>query len=303
MVVEALCLCVFLAPVSHHHRPHSTPLQAMESFEEALVGWRGLGVPGETTLLTDEDPLADGHALLLHLLAQALRQGTRVYCLAAVAPHSHYTAVLRKLGVGKVKLDEEGGMFVYAPLLPTRPPPPSDGAGQPAFAMAPLLRDLVGYLRQAQGEQQQQQQPVVVVIDDLSLVAGVYGRRTAVELVQACRSLVMQRQPSSGAPATAASLLVRVLGTEDDDDDDEDEHGGAPAISLLAFLLRTADALVEVRPLTSGYSRDVHGLITVRPRPGAQPELLNFKLGEGGLKCGRLTASSAVVGMGRASSS
>jgi len=298
-----LCVCVFLAAVSHHHRPHYTPLQAMESFEEALVGWRGL-VPGETTLLTDEDPLADGHALLLHLLAQALRQGTRVICLAAAAPQSHYTAVLRKLGVDRTKLDEEGGMFVYAPLLPTRPPPPSDGAGQPDFATAPVLRVLMDYLQQTQGEQQQQ--PVVVAIDDLSLVAGVYGTRAAVELVQGCRSLVLRHQPSNAAPATAASLLVRVLGIEDDDDDDEcnaeDEHAGAPAISLLALLLRTADALVEVRPLTSGYSRDVHGLITVRPRPGARPELLNFKLGEGGLKCGRLTASSAVFGMGRASS-
>jgi len=288
---EVLCVCAFLAPVSHHHRPHYTPKQAMESFEEALVGWRGL-VPGEMTLLTDEDPLADGHALLLHLLAQALRQGMRVYCLAAAAPQSHYTAVLRKLGVDKAKLDEEGGMIVYAPLLPTRAPPPPDAGGPPDVAMAPLLRDLVGYLREHQGGHQ----PVVVVIDDLSLVAGVYGTRAAVELVQVCRGLLLRRQPS-------ASLLIRVLGNEEEDDDgdinDEDNSGGAPSISLLALLLRTADALVEVRPLTSGYSRDVHGLITVRPRPGARPELLNFKLGEGGLKCGRLTASSAVVGMGR----
>eukprot|EP00624_Nannochloropsis_granulata_P007184 evm.model.NODE_6679_length_19313_cov_19.735516.1 len=269
----------------------------MESFEEALVGWRGL-LPGETTLLTDEDPLADGHALLLHLLAQALRQGTRVYCLAAAAPQSHYTAVLRKLGVDKAKLDDGGDTFVYTPLLPTRLPS-LDGPGEPALAMAPLLQNLAEYLRQ----QQEKQQPVVVVIDDLSLVAGVYGARVAVELVQVCRGVVMQCPPSIAAPIRT-SLLVRVLGTEDDDDecDIEDEYVGAHSISFLDLLLRTADALVEVRPLTSGYSRDVHGLITVRPRPGARPELLNFKLGEGGLKCGRLTASSAVVGMGRTSS-
>lgn len=51
----------------------------MESVEDALPSWPGLRPRpngGELVLLLDDDPLADGHALLLHLVARALRQGT-----------------------------------------------------------------------------------------------------------------------------------------------------------------------------------------------------------------------------------
>jgi hypothetical protein len=49
----------------------------MESVEDALPSWPGLRPRegGELVLLLDDDPLADGHALLLHLVARALRQG------------------------------------------------------------------------------------------------------------------------------------------------------------------------------------------------------------------------------------
>ena len=256
----------------------------MESFEEVLTDWPGL-LPGTTTLLTDKDPLADGHALLLHLLAQALRQGAHVYCLVVAAPQSHYAAVLRKLGVAKAKLEEEGEAtaLVYKPLLLK----PHAGAAAATLDLAPVLKELGAYL------QQQEQGQVVVVIDDLSLVAGVYRTRAAIDLVQACRGLLRHQ-----AVAGRMSLLVRMLDTEEENEEDEEEDEGTQvgdaSLRLLPLLLRTADALLEVRPLASGYSRDVHGLIIVRARPTARPQLLNFKLGESGIKCGRLTGSSAL---------
>jgi len=52
----------------------------MERVDDALPSWPGLRPKpgGELVLLLDEDPLADGHALLLHLVARALRQGACV---------------------------------------------------------------------------------------------------------------------------------------------------------------------------------------------------------------------------------
>lgn len=52
----------------------------MEGMDDALPSWPGLRprLGGEMVVLVDtHDPLADGHALLLHVVARALRQGKR----------------------------------------------------------------------------------------------------------------------------------------------------------------------------------------------------------------------------------
>lgn len=55
-----------------------------ESVEDALPSWPGLRPRpgGELVVLLDDDPLADGHALLLHVVARALRQGGCVFLSA-----------------------------------------------------------------------------------------------------------------------------------------------------------------------------------------------------------------------------
>lgn len=257
----------------------------MESFEDALLDWRGI-VAGQMALLTDEDPLADGHALLLHLIAQGLRQGTRVVCLASSFPEAQYTSVLRRLGVEKGKLDGTSGAFRYVSLLPTYP---SSASTQSLFSsLAAMMTSL----------EQDQSLPTMIVIDDISVVAGVYGMRAAVDFVQTCRGLLLRRQPSNaGVGRQAASLLVRALGKENDECANSLSVQNSTSINLLAFLLRNAHVHVEVCPLASGYSRDVHGLITVRHQEAKHAELVNFKVGEGGIKCGRLSLSSARVGI------
>lgn len=246
---------------------------------------------------------------------------------APAAPGGHCAAVLRKLGADRAQLESA---FACLPLLPplVHVHAEPDVAGSPALWRQGVLRRAAAFLEAGAGGT-----PCVLVLDDVSLAAGVLGPRAAVELVQACRALLLRQQ------SVAWSLLVRAMdgnGNEDEDEDEEEggdgDGDGAAALSssvaLLPLLLRHADVLVEVRPLASGYSRDVHGLvrrrrfvrtldpdkfnldvyavvnnllhapthiclqIRVRAASGAGPELVNFRLGEGGIRCDRITIKS-----------
>ena len=154
-------------------------------------------------------------------------------------------AVLRKLGIDRARLDD-GAAFACIPLLPP--------LGSPAPQVVAVLQEVAEFaLGSDDGS------GVVVAIDDLSLLAGVRGDRVAVELVQACRSWARRN------PKHPTSIVVRAMdlagagaGEWEEEGDEEDEWG----LPLVPLLLRQADALVEVRPLNSGYSRDVHGLVS-----------------------------------------
>lgn len=191
---------------------------------------------------------------------------TRVYtghrvCLlsaAAEAPRAHCAAVLRKLGADRAQID---GAFACLPLLP---PLVNDGAatefaGGPAWRQA-LLRRAADFFGSDAGSEGGKGEGGgtgggrVLVLDDASLAAGVLGPRAVVELVEACRALLRGQQEQEPEPG---SLLVRAM----DGDDGDDEGTAAASVPLLPLLLRHADALVEVRPLASGYSWDVHGLV------------------------------------------
>lgn len=196
-------------------------------------------------------------------------------CLLSAAPAGpggHCAAVLRKLGADRAQLESA---FACLPLLPPLVHA-DDGGDTELDASSSVWRQ--GVLRRAAeflllqgpgpaGEAEAGKGGRVLVLDDVSLAAGVLGPRAVVELVQACRALLLQQPESS----MAWSLLVRAMdcgGVNDDNyddgDGDGDGDGAAWSIPLLPLLLRHADALVEMRPLASGYSRDVHGLVSER---------------------------------------
>lgn len=279
----------------------------MESVDDALPSWLGLrprlGGELELVVLVDTHaPLADGHALLLHLVARALQQGKRrdvtgfhppfcsldhsfaalervvcynpaaghrVCCLAASPiPQAHCAAVLRKLGVDRAQVEEA---FAYLPLFS-----PVPGSASTVDAMAAVHRAMDFFSRSparalttaatACGGR-------VLVLDDASLAAGILGQSAAVELVQACRRALLllqeENEAEAGAAADAADASSLLVGTMDD-------TGGGSSKPILPLLLRHADALVEVRPLASGYSRDVHGLVSsTRGQPASCFRLLD----------------------------
>ena len=186
---------------------------------------------------------------------------------APAAPGGHCAAVLRKLGADRAQLESA---FACLPLLPplVHVHAEPDVAGSPALWRQGVLRRAADFLEAGAGGAS-----CVLVLDDVSLAAGVLGPHAAVELVQACRALLLRQQ------SVAWSLLVRTMdgGNEDEEEDghgdgdgDGDWDGAASSssssssVALLPLLLRHADVLVEVRPLASGYSRDVHGLVSGR---------------------------------------
>ncbi len=162
--------------------------------------------------------------------------GHRVCCLAAApTPPSHCAAVLRKLGADRAQVE---AAFAHLPLLL-----PLGEHHRGPTGLSAVLQQAAEFLGSGGGG------CGVLVLDDASLVGGVLDARAAVELVQACRALLHGPGVMADRPT---SLLVRAMDAKGDD---------AEGAAVAPLLLRHADALVEVRPLASGYSRDVHGLV------------------------------------------
>jgi hypothetical protein len=214
-------------------------------------------------LMPFDTPAVNAH-IHIHTHAYKHNTGHRVCCLAASpTPQGHCLAVLRKLGVDRST--SSSGAFAYLPLLGRHCHDSAADAADAANAtVGPVLQRAADFFKRdppSGGGGGGGGGGSVLVLDDVSLVAGVLGARAAVEVVQRCRALLQ----SPAMAVRPSSLLVRAM-----DDVDTDaaaaghDDGGVESVSVLPLLLRLADALLEVRPLASGYSRDVHGLVRVR---------------------------------------
>lgn len=275
-------------------------------------------------LLLLSDVLTDGSFLVHHFITQALRDGHHTILVSLTQSLLHYSSVCSKLGVNTHKKREEGS-FVFvdglsslltqaftASVPPNTSPGSQDGAGRegvlPPNSSSPgsqdggrvvlsldrdcCLKGVLQTLQQLISEAGKQEKPVCLVIDGLSVLLSVgVPLCEVVLLVQTCTHLLT----STSGPCQGEGYLVVMVHCEQGGEK-EPEH------FLHSHLLHLCHLHLQAKGLATGYSRDIHGQVSVSWRDPActgqdlaSPQTAQYKLTDKSVQIFATGMSTAIL--------
>ncbi|XP_035661620.1 elongator complex protein 6-like [Branchiostoma floridae] len=230
-----------------------------------ILGFDHLKPPkGQFVLISDS--LTDGSFLIHHFLSLYIKGGWKVCLLALAQSFGHYNTVGQKLGVHLTQAREKGQLRFVDGLnhsLQAYTSTAEDGQDKNPLT---CLRDKKATLRPLYdlvkthvcGEEGVLEGPTLLLVDDLSVLLSLgMSVKDVSDFVHYCRVLMCPSQQSQGAMVT----LVHK------DADVEDEEYS----SLFRHMAYHSTVHLAVEGLSSGYSRDVHGQVTVTFRNVLDP--------------------------------
>merc|ERR1712137_510780 len=188
-----------------------------------------------------------------------------VVCLVAFSQTlQHYTAVSKKIGrnIASAKVKDN---FHFINQLTT---PPSMDAWN-TTALQSIYNQFCDVIEKA-GDKS-----VCFLVDDLTVMSDCTDKpQDMLTFIKYCRSLISDKH----------TFMCLSQTTEPDAEEMESK--------LMTEIMHQADLLLVIRPLSTGYSKDIHGRISIFPfskittststRP--LPELLHFVVQETGVK-------------------
>ncbi|RLN47244.1 hypothetical protein BBJ29_004865 [Phytophthora kernoviae] len=238
--------------------------EALYHLGDSLV-WTPTSAPqGELVLL--QDYVDAGGAFMVHHFASLfLKAGHRVCFVASANTPEHYAAVGRKLGVNFAACQAKKQLK----LLDWSGSGAKNGSQTHWTIVFDTLRTFVGQaLDDGEG--------VSIVLDDVSALKWHFGDAAVLDFVRSCKTLTHEKNGSANIV-----LLSHA---------DTDLPGSRPRNAALADM---ATLVLATKPLTTGYSKDIHGTLSVCHQSQGlaghsvheEPPSIPYKVLESTIKC------------------
>ncbi|KAF1332769.1 Elongator complex protein 6, partial [Globisporangium splendens] len=258
--------------------------EALYYLSESLA-WAPTSAPrGELVLISDAVE-SSGAFLVHHFVALFLKAGHRVCFLNFANSKAHYAAVGRKLvRCNSFAFDNDGVNFASMEAANTlRVMDGFSAAVAPPFtSLLDLFHATARFAKESQQQEDKRQTPVSIVIDDLSSLKWQFGADKVLAFVRCCKTLTH---------AENGRVNVVVL-SHADTDSSSFSPSPLTSRSLNAALLDMSSVVFSVAPLPSGYSKDVHGTLTVQQQSSGleglrAPAAISYKILENTIRCFR----------------
>eukprot|EP00744_Colponema_vietnamica_P015559 GILI01021812.1.p1 GENE.GILI01021812.1~~GILI01021812.1.p1 ORF type:complete len:291 (-),score=23.71 GILI01021812.1:36-908(-) len=245
------------------------------------IDWNDQSPPRNKFLLVEDEVGAEGSFFLYHLMQLFIRGQHRVLLLGFSQNFTHYNSVGRKLGLNLAQAAEKG-LFTFidcfsvssdwiqpipsVEVMPTTngPLPTSTTTDLASsflrfsYTSAGCLSSLYSLVSQTINKDSR---PCLVLIDDISCLYSIVDHPLEVpDFLQYC--IAASQDSDSPSPVTLIALA------HNDIDSCETQTIASPDsyVQTLLRLRHSADFIFQVGRLPSGYSRDVHGIVSIRHR-------------------------------------
>lgn len=267
--------------------------------------WSAVSPPANEFVLINDSLASDGSFLLHHFISLYLKGGHSVCLVTAAQPLSHYDAISRKFGgnIGAAQdrfrcIDALSMVHNFSQVLPVSSSSSSNmeqtiklrsgsvedsAPEQPSCFWRSLYRSVCTVVETL--DNSIPDSVCCVIVDDISVLRDVWGVSPAgtsvdmsLEFLKYCRNKMTR-----GSVRGALIVLQHVdCGWSGDNDEGEtagdgaclrpEQLGGAlqeeaSAVAALKGAQHLSDVVMEVRPLRTGYAKDVHGSVTITRRP------------------------------------
>ncbi|KAG6615370.1 elongator complex protein 6 [Phytophthora cinnamomi] len=242
-----------------HNKPDSKRMaEALYHLGDSLA-WSPTSAPRGQLVLLQDCVEAGGAFLVHHFASLFLKTGHRVCFVAGANTPEHYAAVGRKLGVNFAACQTKKQLQVLDWTKLER------GEG-----WATLFDKLKSFVDQEDGS------GVSIVLDDVSALKWTFGDAAVLDFVRCCKTLTQEKNGAANVV-----LLSHA---------DTDLPGSRPLSLALADM---ATVVLTTKPLTTGYSKDIHGTLSVsRQSQGLsgswvheEPTAIPYKILESTVKC------------------
>lgn len=199
---------------------------------------------GSFILITEVD-LIDAGFMVTHLMADQLRIGNGVCLITTARTYQHYQQVGSKIGIN-LKSFEEKGQFTILELLKNEYEDLKTLAVDDNRSTLMTLKNVYLKLKEKLAKLiSDMTLSYLILVDDLSIWLNIgIPIQDIVTFVQYCRTLI-----ASNSPLGCLGALAYRDFTEEDGD-----H-----TTLCRLLMHSCNLNIQVAPLMSGYSKDIHG--------------------------------------------
>ncbi|KAJ8020657.1 Elongator complex protein 6 [Holothuria leucospilota] len=226
----------------------------------ALIGWVTETIPCNQFILVT-DCQTDGSFAIHNFLSTFVRSHHKVIFLSLGQSFGHYNSVAQKLGTNLSSAKSSGqlthidGLQFSLQLCRDSSEDKTPGEKLSVFteclrcgSLRPLYLTIMDLIKSQSTSSTPS--PVSVVIDDLSLLMSLGFKAQAItEFIHYCRTALWKLSQNAGN-------LVTLVHDDADGLDDDASH-------LVIALSHQTDMLIKVEGLTSGFSKDVHGQVTI----------------------------------------
>nr|CCA19260.1 conserved hypothetical protein [Albugo laibachii Nc14] len=233
--------------------------------------WSPACVPkGELILLQDTCKLS-AEFLVHHFTALFSKGEHSVIFVAVVRSKEHYETVARKMGVHLLQMEKKQKLIYLDFFLNSL----HENVGD-------LFRQISCGIKTANGDASTK----VVIFDDLEALKWHYGELQLLSLIRGCKAFTHDKHGSH------TIVALHHL--------DTDLNHNSNQISLNACLEELATYTITVKPLTSGYSIDIDGTLTVQRNQRVLQEHMKtvrvpFKVHENSIRTMQHSGSSTLT--------
>ncbi|ETL79748.1 hypothetical protein L917_19676 [Phytophthora nicotianae] len=235
--------------------------EALYHLSDSLT-WTPTSAPQGQLVVLEDCVEAGGVFLVHHFTSLFLKAGHRVCFVAIANSPAHYAAVGRKLGVNFAACQTKKQLQV---LDWTSMETDSTKAEWTA-----LFEDLKNFTNE------EKDAAVSIVIDDVSALKWRFGDAAVLDFVRCCKTLTHNKNGAANVV-----LLTHA---------DTDLSSSRPLSLALAEM---ATVVLATKPLSTGYSKDIHGtLLVCRQSQGfsvnaldEEPTAIPYKILESTIKC------------------
>lgn len=233
-----------------------TDLNSLVGFDENVESKK----KNQFILVTEHE--ADGSFVIHHFLSTVVRNLHKVVFISVAQSFGHYNTVAQKFGT-HISTAKSAGQLSHIDGLSFclrlhhdgKQEEEETGDGPSLFTKCVQSRSL-RHLYEAVSSlvsshlADNPSSPVSLVVDDLSVLMCLgFSVQSISEFIHYCRVLLNEVSQSSG-------ILITLVHNDADVGDEE-------SLKLTKLLSYQADILIETAGLTSGFSKDVHGQMTV----------------------------------------
>lgn len=231
----------------------------------SILEWDSQGPPDEKCITVLERG-SDASFVVHHSLCYYIKNNYNVCFLALQQSFSHYANVAKKLGVNLGEAKEknqlvfiEGLKSIGAALTNADSESSSSSEWTNMFGTNDGESKLKNLYLKLKEVATSQNSPLLILIDDLTLL--LYLGIEVKELVQFYCCLTQLSRSSQQACVLTLMHLDANEGTLNEDE---------PVELVSRYLQHYSDVVIDVRGLQTGYSREVHGQLTVEWRDRSQ---------------------------------
>uniref|UniRef100_H3GQI8 Elongator complex protein 6 n=1 Tax=Phytophthora ramorum TaxID=164328 RepID=H3GQI8_PHYRM len=231
------------------------------------VTWSPTSAPRGQLVLIQDCVEAGGEFLVHHFTSLFLKAGHRVCFVASANDPQHYAAVGRKLGVNFAACERKKQLQVLDWT--------EVEADRDEGAWTVLFHKLKTFTSQEQ-EENVEISGVSIVLDDVSALKWRFGDAAVLDFARCCKTLTHEKNGAANVV-----LLSHA---------DTDLPTSRPLSPALADM---ATMVLATKPLTTGYSKDIHGTLSVYHQNQGlvgnslheEPPAIPYKILESTIKC------------------